>query len=102
MKKRVVITLTAIFTVATAAILIILPDAQNNNKAGGETLTTGYLYTVKEYEGKVAVFDYGAASPAEILDCPLSSVPEEEAEKLKAGIDVATETELQQLIEAFD
>ncbi len=103
MKKNITFPLILIFTVACAAILIIGSDLQTEKKiTDREKLTVGYQFTVKEYNGKVAVFDYGTATPVEILDCPLSSLPADEASKLKAGINVATETELQQLIEAFD
>ncbi len=103
MKKSIILTFIAIIATACSAILIIGTQANSQKqKAGSETNTTGYLYTVKSYEGKIAVFDFGTNTPLEILECPLSSLPTEETEMLKIGINVATESELQQLIEAFD
>lgn len=103
MKKQIIILLISVFTFACAAILVIGNDFEISKKiTGGESLTTGYQFTLKEYHGKVAVFDYGTAIPFEVLDCPLSSLPEEEAMKLKHGINVVSKSELQQLIEAYD
>lgn len=103
MKKNIIFPLISIFTVACAAILIIGSDLQTETKiTDREKHTVGYQFTVKEYNGKIAVFDYGTATPVEILDCPLSALPADEADKLKAGINISTETELQQLIEAYD
>ena len=103
MKKNIILPLIALFTAACAAILIIGSDFHTEkNITDREKNTVGYQFTVKEFNGRVAVFDYGTATPVEILDCPLSSLPAEEADRLKAGINVSTQTELQQLIEAYD
>ena len=103
MKKGIFLPLISIFVIACTAIIIIVSDYEAEKSiTDREIHTVGYQYTVKEYKGKIAVFDYGAATPVEILDCPLSSLPADEANKLKAGINVSTQTELQQLIEAYD
>ena len=62
----------------------------------------GFAYVIKEYNGSVAVFRNGGDRPEEILDCPLDSLPQEEIQRLKNGIGVSSEDELQRLIEAFD
>ena len=103
MNNQTLFSLIAVFIVACASILIIASEfSPPKNKTDREKVTVGYQYIVKEYNGKIAIFDYETAVPVEILDCPLSSLPADEAEKLKSGINVATEAELQQLIEAFD
>ncbi len=64
--------------------------------------TVGFKYTIREYNGKVAVFDYGKQKPKLILDSKTNSLPEAEAENIRRGIDIRTDAELQYLIEAFD
>lgn len=62
----------------------------------------GYVYWIKEYNGKVAVFENNAQQPQEILDCPLDSLPNEEIKRIQNGIPVSSPEELQQWIEAYD
>ena len=95
--------LSLIFIFSLLAIILMGSQAERQTKeTGSEIFTTGFSFTIKEYEGKIAVFDYGSAYPIEILDCPLSSLPEDEAAKLRSGISVANKSELQKIIEAFD
>ncbi len=104
MKRIKTALLSCIFAIGASAILLIGSgnDSSMQRKADGETTTVGYEYTVKVYKGKIAVFGFGESSPLEFLDCPLSSLPTAEAEKISAGINVADDAELQRLIEALD
>ncbi len=103
MKKIKTLLLALIFCTASLSVIILGNAAQpKENKTGSEVFTTGFMFTVKAYEGKVAVFTYGESVPIEILDCPLSSLPEQQAELLEAGIDITGTDRLQQIIEAFD
>lgn len=84
-------------------ILSTLSSAtKTNNKTDSETFAVGFKYTIREYNGKVAVFDYGQQKPKIILDSLTNSLPEEDAENIRRGINVRTDSELQYLIEAFD
>jgi len=90
-----------------AAVLLVLAilcgvSARNTQKAADPEKADGYVYVVKDYNGMVAVFRTGSNLPDEVLDCPLDSLPPEEVQRLKEGIPVSNEQELQKLIEAFD
>ncbi len=92
-----------IFIFSLLAVIVLGAEAEKQAKeTGSEAFTTGFSFMIREYEGKVAVFDCSKNTPIEILDCPISSLPEDEAAMLRRGISVASKTELQEIIEAFD
>lgn len=97
---KIILILAAV--VLTASIIFFTSPSAQNKITDGESTTVGYRYTVKSYNGKIAVFEYMHTQPIEILDCPISSLPAKEAEKLNKGIDITNEFELQSIIEAFD
>ena len=91
-----------IAAVLLAAAILGGISARNAQKAADPQRADGCAYVVKEYNGMIAVFQNGSNLPDEILDCPLDSLPPEEVQRLKNGIPVFSEQELQKLIEAFD
>lgn len=61
------------------------------------------LYTVGEYEGKVAVFLYGKSEPQQVLEeVRVKNLPEYDQQLLQEGIPIYSEEELASLIEDFD
>lgn len=64
-----------------------------------QAVTTGYW--LRAYNGRIAVFPDGASSPSQVLNTYIASLPEEEQQKLQAGIHVSTKTELLGLIEDY-
>lgn len=103
MKRFIALNLAAISVFSLIAIFILGNDAYTEKEiTDSDTVTIGYKYTVKEFNGKIAVFNYGAARPLEILECPLSSLPSTEKTLLSEGINVENDIQLQKLIEAYD
>lgn len=62
-------------------------------------ITTAFVLT--EYEGKIAVFIKGGDTPQQIIDTEFQSLPKNDQEKLKNGIEVNSVEELYSLIEDF-
>lgn len=60
----------------------------------------GYLVTV--YEGKIAVFKENETKPMQILDIPLSMLPEEDISILKKGIRAENIGELKRILEDYE
>lgn len=103
MKKRLISVLSAVILVSALALAVnTIQSPYENNEADSNSVTVSYKYTVKDYNGKVAVFSYGSSYPIEILDCPLNSLPADEAARLFEGINITDESQLQALIEAYD
>jgi len=58
-------------------------------------------YLIGEYQGNVAVFRFGETKPVQILETPLSVLPEEDRRLLQKGIPVETEEELISILEDY-
>ena len=103
MKKNIqTFLLFIIFSLCSISLFLVLKETEKEKTAGSEITTVGFEYTIKEYKGKIAVFNYGEDLPIEILDCPLRSLPETEADKIRMGINIENEINLQKIIEAYD
>ncbi len=60
------------------------------------------VYIVKEYDGRVAIFQKGVKHPIQTLDCLIKDLPPDAVEALATGIEVNNIDELQKIIEAYD
>lgn len=62
------------------------PSVRSSGAASASSAPAAY--TLKEYEGKIAVYGAGSDSPQQILDIPVASLPADEQAKLRAGVSV--------------
>ncbi len=90
----VLITLTAIAVTVASGAEKDTPKAVSN-----DSLAPEFLYVVREYDGKVAVFTPDSELPEEIYETYVSSLPEIDREYLSKGIYIKTGTELEEIIE---
>ena len=60
-----------------------------------------YLYIIKEYDGRVAVFARGERDPEMILERLVHHLPTYDRIQLKEGVRVFTQEELQERIEDY-
>lgn len=58
-------------------------------------------YTLKEYQGRIAVFINENSEPEQVIDININIFPDRDKELLKNGITVYTAEELYRLIEDF-
>lgn len=58
-------------------------------------------YTLREYEGKLAVFRGDSKAPYQIYDVSVSTLPEYDRTLLKEGIPAETPAQLDRLIEDY-
>lgn len=87
---------------ACAAVIGTTLTADPSTTLDTTTVTTAAVYrTIGEWEGQVAVFAPYSDTPETVYDAVLSSLPAEEQEKLRRGIDVASSTELKQRLEDY-
>jgi len=84
--------------------IMILPACtiKNNSKIEADNFTTAQVYIVKEFKGKIAVFQQGNDLPVHILDCIIKDLPPDAVQALTTGIEVNNINELQKIIEAYD
>lgn len=66
-------------------------------------ITAASGYTVKEYEGKIAVFRENGELPLYVLDSPyIRDLPQYDRELLKIGVKADNNTELLEILEDYD
>ena len=58
-------------------------------------------YTLKEFNGMLAVFENNSSKPREVYNISIKSFPEEDVIKLQKGITVNNEDELNKLLEDY-
>lgn len=62
-----------------------------------------YTYKLQEYQGKVAVFNYGKDDqPLEIFNIDTYMLPESDQKDLQKGIPISDDNALKKIIEDFD
>ncbi len=60
-----------------------------------------YHYIIGEYNGKVAVYKYGEMNPEEVFEVYIDSLPKNDQELLRRGIEIHNQAELLKLIEDY-
>lgn len=106
--KAAVLTLLVFFGLAVFAVSKrpLKENRDETNKISSSPYTETSVpvfsaYTLKEYDGKLAVFEADAAYPAEVFNILVSTLPESDRDLLKSGIPANSKTELLRLIEDY-
>lgn len=84
-----------------AVILLCIYLPAGNTATQNEQPTVSATYTLREYEGQIAVFSDDSEMPVKVFDTAVSALPKSDREQLELGITVKTPEELQKLIEDF-
>lgn len=100
--KRHVIILTFTIILCTISIIYNLSKIKPTSATTKEiTEATKYQYTIKDYKGRIAVFKYGKEIPLEIYEIYTDTLPLTDSTKIREGINIRDETELQKAIEDY-
>lgn len=99
-KKHPVLWIVTASLLLTAVVLFVLfrfvitpPPAENAPPAP--------LYTIREWQGQVAVFEGDMTYPKQIYDTPVSALPPEMRQRVADGVLVYSEEELSLLLEDY-
>lgn len=65
------------------------------------TFTNSVSYTLKDYNGKIAIFFDNNKSPSKVYDCYTSLLPREDRTAIESGITVYSKEDLIKLIEDY-
>ena len=82
----------------------ISKDVYAAENKSNEPLSTDEIsskYMVKEYKGKIAVFEDGQNKPFRITDIAIKDLPKADKEFLEKGISVSGKEELNQILEDY-
>ncbi len=83
-------------------LTFILNYKHNNNiESFVETTVATVSYTVKSYNGRLAVFYDKNITPQEIYNIQTNTLPPNDAEKLQSGITVTSKEELLKIISDY-
>lgn len=85
----------------SAVLLLCLFLPKTNTAFQNESSSAQNTYTVREYEGQIAIFSDDSEIPVKIFDTYVSALPKSDRELLELGITVETPEELQRIIEDF-
>ena len=94
--KKLIIALSTIFCaiVIMVSIYTIFPKEQPQTSTEIQV-----EYTIRDYGGKVAVFETGSETPLVVYEIYTHLLPENDIELLRRGIKVATKEQLQTRLE---
>lgn len=59
------------------------------------------LYTVSEFNGRLAVFNYNSDIPIEIYDIKINTLPELDCKKIQQGVNVYTKESLYIILDEY-
>ena len=85
----------------SAVLLLCLFLPKTNTTFQNESSTAQNTYTVREFEGQIAIFADDSEIPVKVFDTSVATLPKSDRELLELGITVENTEELQRIIEDF-
>lgn len=101
MDKRISSLLIGLLILTLCAAIIVLISRKLEIQAADPPADSGPAsesYTVKEYNGEIAVFCNNSTVPTFVYEIPVYTLPEYDQSLLKTGITAKTEDELQSIL----
>ncbi len=86
---------------ALFALIVIPLTGMRESPAAKAPAQQTAAYTVREYEGRIAVFEGDAAAPSRVLPTEVTQLPEEDRQLLGQGLCASTQAELQRILEDY-
>lgn len=105
LNKNRIFQLFFIFLVFVTALYLTLTLILDNRAAASEQRQKSYTpgYTVKEYEGRIAIFENGNEQPLRVLQSPfVRDLPTFDRQLLEEGVIAHNESELIDILEDYD
>lgn len=91
----------AALTLLGAVTVIILKSPKKSSFTESEETTVAALYTITDYNGKIALFKRGYSMPVEIFDVNTNSLPQSDRELIIVGVTAYSDEEAQKLVEDY-
>ena len=87
--------------VLTFAVILIPMTGMGQNPSAEPSSQASAGYTVRDYQGKIAVFEGSAQEPSQVLSIETATFPQEDQQLLKVGIHAASKADLQRILEDY-
>lgn len=99
MKKITFVTAIIMFS---CMIFDVVTDNITSKDVNPNTVSTNsYTYIIKEYNGKLAVFESVQEKPYKVTNLSLTILPEYDKQLLQKGIEVSSVKELNKILEDY-
>ena len=86
MKKHIFIILVIVVISISINVLLISRASNTQDNHNITTTDTVKFYILKDYNGRIALFESGSTKPKCVYDIFTSSLPEEDAKNIRKGI----------------
>lgn len=102
MKKLIIIS-SGFIIVCIIISFGILPNLKDISSADDDEITSSQsiTYVVKNFNGSIAVFEYGNDTPFKVTDINVKNLPYDDQNLLSQGIKVKTKEELKLVLEDY-
>lgn len=99
--KTLKISIFSLVCVLCLATLFVNINNDIESYEDDNSLNKQEIYTIREYEGKIAVFKNSDTKPFTVYESYISLLPEQDRQRLQVGIEVDNTTDLQRIIEDY-
>ena len=89
------------FISCAVTVIILKSPKKKSSFTESEETTVAALYTITDYNGKIALFKRGYSMPVEIFDVNTNSLPQSDRELIIVGVTAYSDEEAQKLVEDY-
>lgn len=99
--KNLILSVLCFFAVIITGFIMFINFGSKEKEIINAADSVSHLYTLTEYNGKIALYKNGFSMPVEIFDVNINSLPQSDRELIKNGIHAESDSEIQKFIEDY-
>lgn len=99
--KCIAASVAALTLLGAVTVIILKSPKKKSSFTESEETTVAALYTIADYNGKIALFKRGYSMPVEIFDVNTNSLPQSDRELIIVGVTAYSDEEAQKLVEDY-
>ena len=99
--KCIAASVAALTLLGAVTVIILKSPKKKSSFTESEETTVAALYTITDYNGKIALFKRGYSMPVEIFDVNTNSLPQSDRELIIVGVTAYSDEEAQKLVEDY-
>lgn len=99
--KCIAASVAALTLLGAVTVIILKSPKKKSSFTESEETTVAALYTITDYNGKIALFKRRYSMPVEIFDVNTNSLPQSDRELIIVGVTAYSDEEAQKLVEDY-
>ena len=99
--KCIAASVAALTLLGAVTVIILKSPKKKSSFTESEETTVTALYTITDYNGKIALFKRGYSMQVEIFDVNTNSLPQSDRELIIVGVTAYSDEEAQKLVEDY-